>query len=80
VFLGKWSDERGTVLPPRHTKPQFDAIMSGYLWQRNVIERIFCRFRGWLRVAMHFGLKIERFMGTIALAAIDIYCFIESGF
>ena len=37
--------------------------------QRNVVERMFCRFKGWRRVATRFDRNIKTFMATIAIAA-----------
>lgn len=37
--------------------------------QRNVVERIFCWFKDWRRVATRFDRNIKTFMATIAIAA-----------
>ncbi len=37
--------------------------------QRNVVERMFCRFKDWRRVATRFDRNIKTFMATIAIAA-----------
>ncbi|HEX7695316.1 MAG TPA: IS5/IS1182 family transposase, partial [Sphingomonas sp.] len=39
----------------------------------NVIERMFCRFKDWRRVAMRFDRNIKTFMATIAIAATVIW-------
>jgi transposase len=41
--------------------------------QRNVIERMFCRFKDWRRVATRFDRNIKTFMATIAIAATVIW-------
>ena len=73
--LRHWLAERGTtaVIPPRRyrkAKPEFDP--AAYR-QRNIIERMFCRFKDWRRVAMRYDRKIETFMATIAIAATVIW-------
>ena len=63
---------RGTtaVIPPKkHRKVQLDCYPTIYK-QRNVIERMFCRFKDWRRVATRFDRNIKTFMATIAIAAL----------
>ncbi|MBL8649856.1 MAG: transposase, partial [Sphingopyxis sp.] len=38
-----------------------------------VIERAFCRFKDWRRVATRFDRNIKTFMATIAIAATVIW-------
>lgn len=73
--LRAWLAGRGTipVIPPkRHRKVRlaFDAVAYR---QRNVIERMFCRFKDWRRVAMRFDRNVKTFMATIAIAATVIW-------
>ena len=73
--LRAWLTARGTtpVIPPkrhRKTRLSFDAVAYK---QRNVIERMFCRFKDWRRVAMRFDRNITTFMATIAIAATVIW-------
>lgn len=73
--LRNWLAMRGTiaVIPPkrhRKTKLLFDPVAYR---QRNVIERMFCRFKDWRRVAMRFDRNIYTFMATIAIAATVIW-------
>jgi transposase len=73
--LRSWLATRGTkaVIPPkRHRKVQIDCDPAIYK-QRNVIERMFCRFKDWRRVAMRFDRNIKTFMATIAIAATVIW-------
>jgi len=73
--LRAWLASRGTkaVIPPkRHRKAQLDCDPAIYK-QRNVIERMFCRFKDWRRVAMRFDRNIKTFMATIAIAATVIW-------
>ena len=37
--------------------------------QRNVVERMFCRFKDWRRVTTRFDRNIKTFMANIAIAA-----------
>ncbi len=73
--LRDWLIQRGTtpVIPPkRHRKVQLDCDTKIYK-QRNVIERMFCRFKDWRRVATRFDRNIKCFMATIAIAATVIW-------
>ena len=59
--LRAWLAERGTraVIPPkRNRKARLDFDRTIYR-QRNIIERMFCRFKDWRRVAMRFELESE---------------------
>lgn len=73
--LRHWLSEHGTtaVIPPkrhRNDKLSFDPTIYE---QRNIIERMFCRFKDWRRVATRHDRKIEVFMATIAIAATVIW-------
>ena len=73
--LRAWLAERGTaaVIPPkRHRKVQLEYDAAIYK-QRNIIERMFCRFKDWRRVAMRFDRNLKTFMATIAIAATVIW-------
>ena len=73
--LRHWLAERGTtaVIPPKRSrKDRLDFDRVTYR-QRNIIERMFCRFKDWRRVAMRYDRKIETFMATIAIAATVIW-------
>ena len=73
--LRAWLAERGTkaVIPPkRHRRVKLDCDAIIYK-QRNVVERMFCRFKDWRRVATRYDRKIKTFMATIAIAATVIW-------
>lgn len=73
--LRAWLAERGTtaVIPSkRNRKVQLDWDRAIYK-QRNVVERMFCRFKDWRRVATRFDRNIKNFMATIAIAATVIW-------
>jgi len=73
--LRAWLAERGTtaVIPSkRNRKVQLDCDAAIYK-QRNVIERMFCRFKDWRRVATRFDRNIKTFMATITIAATVIW-------
>jgi transposase len=73
--LRSWLIERGTrpVIPPkRHRKDKLDFDPEIYR-QRNIIERMFCRFKDWRRVATRFDRNIKTFMATVAIAATVIW-------
>lgn len=64
--------------PPRSSRPSVTARSSStcdrpIYKQRNVIERMFCRFKDWPRVATRYDRNIKTFMATIALAATVIW-------
>lgn len=58
--------------PKRNRKVKLDRGHAIYK-QRNVIERMFCCFNDWKRVAMRFDRNIKTFMVTIAVAATVIW-------
>jgi transposase len=69
--LRSWLIERGTtpVIPSKsNRKVQIEHDRQIYR-QRNVVERMFCRFKDWRRVATRFDRNIKTFMATIAIAA-----------
>jgi transposase len=64
---------RSCQLPPkRHRKVQLDCNPAIYK-QCNVIERMFCRFKDWRRVATRFDRNIKTFMASIAIDATEIW-------
>jgi transposase len=73
--LRAWLDGRGTtaVIPSKkNRKVQLECDYAIYK-QRNLIERMFCRFKDWRRVATRYDRNIKTFMATIAIAAIVIW-------
>ena len=73
--LRQWLAERGTkaVIPPKkHRKVKLELDAAIYR-QRNVIERMFCRFKDWRRVATRFDRNIKNFMATLCIAATVIW-------
>jgi transposase len=73
--LRDWLASRGTmaVIPSmKNRKVQLDCDHAIYK-QRNVVERMFCRFKDWRRVATRFDRNIKNFMATIAIAATVIW-------
>lgn len=73
--LREWLVERGTkpVIPPRkNRKIQYGYDRAIYK-QRNVVERMFCRFKDWRRIATRFDRNIKNFMAAISLAAAVIW-------
>ncbi|MCB2089387.1 MAG: IS5 family transposase [Sphingomonadaceae bacterium] len=69
--LRSWLIERGTtpVIPSKsNRKVQVDHDRQIYR-QRNVVERMFCLFKDWRRVATRFDRNIKIFMATVAIAA-----------
>lgn len=73
--LRAWLASRGTtaVIPSKkNRKVQLDCDSAIYK-QRNVIERMFCRFKDWRRVATRFDRNIKTFMATICIAAAIIW-------
>ena len=73
--LREWLEKRGTtpVIPPRkNRKVQYQYDKAIYK-QRNVIERMFCCFKDWRRIAMRYERNVKNFMAVIALAATVIW-------
>ena len=78
--LREWLVERGTeaVIPPRkNRKIQYDYDRAIYK-QRNVVERMFCRFKDWRRIATRYDRCAHTFMAAITIAAIMIFWINES--
>lgn len=69
--LRSWLIERAAtpVIPSKsNRKLQIEHDRQIYR-QRNVVERMFCRFKDWRRVATRHDRNIKTFMATIAIAA-----------
>lgn len=70
--LRAWLATRGTIagIPPKRHRTAKLACDPAIYKQRNVIERMFYRFKDWRRVAMRFDRNIKTFMATIAATVI----------
>ena len=62
-----------SVIPPRKTRKTKYNYDKAIYKQRNIIERMFCRFKDWRRIATRFDRNLKSFMAAIALAAIVIW-------
>jgi transposase len=73
--LRAWLAERGTkaVIPNKRNRRVHHECDPAIYRQRNVVERMFCRFKDWRRVATRFDRNVKNFMATIAIAAIVIW-------
>ncbi len=73
--LRAWLATRGTqaVIPPKRNRKVQRGCDPAIYKQRNVVERMFCRFKDWRRVATRYDRNIKTFMATIAIAAIVIW-------
>ena len=59
---------------PTAQNPQNPVQLRQVIYkQRNIIERMFCRFKNWRRIATRFDRNLKSFMAAIALAAIVIW-------
>lgn len=70
--LRSWLTERGTtpVIPTKsNRKVQKIAHDRKIYRQRNVAERMLCRFKDWRRVDIRFDRNIKTFMAIIAFVA-----------
>ena len=73
--MRSWLIERGTtpVIPSKsNRKIQIEHDRQIYR-QRNVVERMFCRFKDWRRVATRYDRCPTVFFSAIALAATVIF-------
>src|ERR1700730_17958824 len=64
--MREWLDARCTeaVIPPRKTrKTQYNYDKAIYK-QRNIIERMFCRFKDWRGIATRFDRNLKSFMAA----------------
>ena len=69
--MRSWLIEHGTtpVIPSKsNRKVQIEHDRQIYK-QRNVVERMVCRFKDWRRVATRFDRNSKTFRATIAIAA-----------
>ena len=73
--LRAWLAARGTtaVIPSKRNRKIPLGCDAAIYKQRNVIERMFCRFKDWRRVATRFDRNIKTFKATIAIAATVIW-------
>lgn len=73
--LRAWLEERGTtpVIPNKRNRRVHHQCDPEIYKQRNVVERMFCRFKDWRRVATRFDRNVKNFMATIAIAATVIW-------
>ena len=73
--LRAWLKERGItpVIPNKRNHRVVHPYDPEIYKQRNVVERMFCRFKDWRRVATRFHRNVKNFMATIAIAAIVIW-------
>jgi len=71
-----WLVERGTtpVIPSKFNRKVKIEHDPQIYRQRNVVERMFCRFQDWRRVATRYDRNIKTFMATIAIAAFVTWC------
>jgi transposase len=73
--LREWLEERGTtpVIPNKRNRRVHHPCDPEIYKQRNIVERMFCRFKDWRRVATRFDRNVKNFMATIAIAATVIW-------
>jgi transposase len=73
--LRAWLKERGTksIIPNKRNHKIGHECDPTIYKQRNVIERMFCRFKDWKRVATRFYRNVKNFIATIAIAATVIW-------
>jgi transposase len=73
--LRTWLEERGTtpVIPNKRNRRVHHPCNPEIYKQRNIVERMFCRFKDWRRVATRFDRNVKNFMATIAIAATVIW-------
>lgn len=73
--LREWLVKRGTtpVIPSKSNRKIPIEHDRQIYRQRNVVERMFCRFKDWRRVATRYDRNIKTFMATIAIAAFVIW-------
>ncbi|MEO1969744.1 MAG: IS5 family transposase [Sphingomonadaceae bacterium] len=69
--LRSWLIERGTtpVIPAKSNRKVRIKHDRQIYRQRNGVERMFCRFKDWRRVATRFDRNIKTFMASSAIAA-----------
>jgi putative transposase len=66
VLAGRWSK---AVIPPNPTRKHPYRYDKTAHKGRNVIERMFCRLKGFRRIATRYDKRADIFLSTILLAA-----------
>ena len=61
------------VVPGRKHRKEQREIDEGLYKQRNIIERMFNRFKGWRRIATRYDKTASSFLGFLQLAAALIW-------
>jgi len=69
--LGLWLRRRGTVpvIPGRSNRLKSVRYSKKHYSQRNVIERMFCRLKGFRRQATHYDKSAQHFLNALCLVA-----------
>jgi putative transposase len=70
--LRRFLKERGTVpvIPNNPTRKRHHPFDEVAYRQRNLIERTFCRLKGWRRIAPRYDKLAAHFAAAIMLAAV----------
>lgn len=61
------------VIPSKRNRRVQHPFEPAIYKQRNFIDRMFCRFRVWRRVAARFDREVKNLMATIAISATVIW-------
>ena len=63
----------------RSGHPTAKTRKTQYNYDKAIIERMFCRFKDWRRIATRFDRNLKNFMAAIALARSSSGGYNESG-
>ena len=66
---------RGTtpIIPNNSTRKHFHPFDKQAYKRCNLVERMFCRFKDWHRIATSYDKLVRNFLSAVALAAIIIW-------
>ena len=57
------------VVPPRQNRKVQYAYNRAIYRQSNIVQRTFCRFKDWRRIATRFDRNVQNFLSDVCIAA-----------
>ncbi|WP_080582699.1 transposase [Sinorhizobium fredii] len=75
IGLRQFLRARGTVpvIPNNPTRTRIHPFDRSVYKRRNLVERMFCRFKDWRRIAKRYDKLARNFMAAVELAATIIW-------
>lgn len=69
----------GAVIPSTASRKAAIPYDRDAFRARNLVERLWCRLKDWRRIATRYDKLARNFLSSALIAAMVIYCAIESG-